>query len=276
MFKIAHIIHPVEAVKPSDLVVAQPITFETMSIAKKYARDQVEVELYAIQYHDEERIPLPGSFIRLPDITRSSLDLEELKSNRKLAHIIDILNPLYHASDADYFIYTNVDIAVLPYFYAVLDNIAAQGYDGFIVNRRTISDRYSQIHEIPLMYAEVGDIHPGSDCFVFKRENFRKLLLGETIIGTEFIGLTLRTNLAVFSNKFEHFRDLHLTFHIGDQRVWTQFPDGGYYNQAELENIFKQMLDMDQVPQPDNLRFMYNHFQRRKQVLKNRNPNKDK
>ena len=38
MRKIAHIINPVVVSKSSDLYKAQPITFETMKLAKNYAR----------------------------------------------------------------------------------------------------------------------------------------------------------------------------------------------------------------------------------------------
>jgi hypothetical protein len=275
MRKIAHIIHPGVVDKSSDLVVAQPITFETMRIACEFARSHVDVQLFAIQYQDEERLPLPGCFTRLPDITRSSRDLEAFKSDRKLALIKDILNPLYNATDADYLIYTNLDIAVLPHFYLSVDKIVAQGFDGFIINRRTIRKRYSQIEEIPLLFAEAGEIHPGSDCFVFSRENYEKFLLGNVVIGCEFIGLTLRTNLAVFSKKFEHFRDLHLTFHIGDDRVWLGFPAESFYNQAELDIIFERMLAYEHVPQPQNLQMLHRHYQKRKQAVQNRLKNQD-
>ena len=270
MRKIAHIVHPVVVDPSSDLVVAQPITFETMRIACEFARSQVDVQLFAIQYQDEERLPLPGCFTRLPDIIRSSRNLEAFKSDRKLALIKDILNPLYNATDADYLIYTNVDIAVLPYFYLTAAKIASQGYDGFIINRRTISNRYSQIEEIPAMFAEVGETHPGSDCFVFTRENYEKFLLGNVVIGCEFIGLTLRTNLAVFSKKFEHFRDLHLTFHIGDDRVWLNQTAESLYNQKELDGIFQQLLTDKNVTQPQELQWFYRHYQQRKHSVQER------
>lgn len=241
MPKIAHVVHPGVVDKSSDLVIAQPITFETMKNAYEAAGKNVDVNLFAIQHNDEERLPLPDCFSRLPDLTRSSRDIKMYDSRRKLAFIKDILDALYNAVDADYLVYTNVDIAVMPHFYLTLGKIIQQGYDGFIINRRTISNKYSKIEEIPLMYAEVGESHPGSDCFVFRRELYGKFLLGDVIIGSAFFGLTLRTNLGVFSKKFEHFRDLHLTFHVGDGRVWTKFTDDAFHNKKQLDTIFPRL-----------------------------------
>ena len=38
MLKIAHIINPAKIKKTSDLYLAQPVTFETMRIAKEFAK----------------------------------------------------------------------------------------------------------------------------------------------------------------------------------------------------------------------------------------------
>ncbi len=85
IIKIAHIIHPVIVAPTSDLVIAQPITFETMHAAQAFAgtRGDVKVQLYAVQYFDEERFPLPKSFIRTRDLTRSVVDVGAFRVKRK-------------------------------------------------------------------------------------------------------------------------------------------------------------------------------------------------
>ena len=50
MREIAHIINPFIVGKSSDLFVAQPLTFETMRIAKEFARDRADVTLFSAQY----------------------------------------------------------------------------------------------------------------------------------------------------------------------------------------------------------------------------------
>lgn len=241
MLKIAHIIHPVIVPPTSDLVVAQPITFETMKIAREFAKEDADIRLYALQYYDEERIPLPVCFNRAPDLTRSVADIKTFKKRRKLALIKDIMDALFEAAgDADYMIYTNVDIALQPYFYTVVAKIINQDYDAFVINRRTISARYSTIDEIPSMYAEIGEPHPGYDCFIFRRAVYPKFKLGTICIGTAWIGRTLLANLVTYAAKFKEFRNEHLTFHIGDSLPWrnNEYKDYFWENWNQyLENF---------------------------------------
>ncbi|MCU0289197.1 MAG: hypothetical protein MUF15_22730 [Acidobacteria bacterium] len=237
--KIAHIVHPAIVAPTSDLVIAQPITFETMHIAKAYVHDKVDIELYAVQFFDEERVPIPAGFIRTRDLTRSVSDIGFFQTKKKFALIKDMLDILFESSDADYLIYTNVDIALQPYFYRVTADIIRQGYDAFIINRRSIPGYYASIEEIPLMYAEIGEKHPGWDCFIFKRDLYPRFELGNACIGADWIGRIILTNLISLSQKFTIFTDLQMTFHIGDRRVWQsdEFSDYAEHNKEECRKI---------------------------------------
>jgi len=241
MISLAHIIHPGIVEKSSDLVIAQPITFETMRIAWTFAKDAVDVHLYAVQHHDEERIPLPQGFIRVPDLKRSIADIKTFKRKRKLALVKDILDTLSESSLAEYFIYTNVDIALQPYFYLSIAKIIEKGTDAFVINRRTIPGRYGDIERIPFMYAEVGEPHPGYDCFVFRRDMYPKFKLGTICIGTPWIGRALLANMVIYSNQFKEFRKEHLTFHIGDSLEWRKDEYRDYFqnNRNEYLRIFR-------------------------------------
>ena len=261
MLKIAHIIHPVVVNPSSDLVVAQPITFETMRIAREFAGEAADISLYAIQYHDEDRIPLPDDFIRVPDLKRSVGGLKNFKAERKLALIKDILDALFEHSRADYLIYTNVDIALQPYFYQAVAKIIRQKHDAFVINRRSIPDRYSAPEDIPLMYAEAGEKHPGFDCFVFRRKLYKKLDLGEICIGTTKIGVTVIANLICKAKKFKLFEDLHLTFHIGVVREWEdqRFKEFLQHNEREALRILT-MLKKSYRRRFDNNPICMKHF----------------
>ena len=239
MVTIAHIIHPVQVAKTSDLVIAQPVTFATMDRSLKFAAGTADVSLYAVQYEDEEQMPLPDSFIRTPGIDRSVKDIKTFKKKRKLALIGDILDRLYHNSGADYLVYTNVDIAVQPYFYQFAAKIIEQGHDAFIINRRTVSDTFKRPDEIPLMYADLGEKHKGWDCFIFKRSLYPNFDLGTACIGANWIGRVMITNMACFAKEFKIFEDLHLTFHIGNERLWKsgRFEDYTRHNREECERI---------------------------------------
>lgn len=122
MRKFAHIIHPLIVPESSDLYKAQPVTFKTMEIARDFARDELEVEFYSAQYIEDREI-VPNVFVMTPDLDRSILDFGDFKHRRRLPLLKDILDRLYAATDAEYFIYTGVDIALQPYFYLTVNTI---------------------------------------------------------------------------------------------------------------------------------------------------------
>jgi len=240
MIKIAHVIHPVVVDPSSDLTVAQPVTFETMKIARQFAAVNVHVVQFFTKYHDETPLISEG-FDKIPDLTRSVRDVARFQGNRKLALIKDILDRLYEATDADYMIYTNVDIALMPFFYIVINRIIESGYDAFIINRRTISKTFRKPDDIPLMYSQVGEKHRGYDCFVLKRSVYPKYQLGNTCIGTGRVGAVLAVNLIYNAKKFKVFTDLHATFHIGNDKVWKSPHLNEYFlhNENELKKVLQ-------------------------------------
>lgn len=243
MTSIAHIIHPGIVPETSDLVIAQPITFETMRVAAEFSSGSEDVSLFAVQHHNEARVPLPACFKRTPDLRRSIVDIKPFKKSRPLALIKDILDILYKSSGAEYFIYTNVDIALQPYFYRAVCAIFDRGYDAFVINRRTIRGTYTSIGEIPLMYAEVGEFHKGYDCFIFKRDLYPKFVLGDICIGAPWIGRALLANMVYFSTRFREFRNHHYTFHIGDSLNWRreEYSDYFQHNKEQYVTIFNRL-----------------------------------
>lgn len=218
--KIAHIVNPFKAKETQELFLAQPITFKTMEIAQDFARNfGVEVELYAAYYPADESI-VPDSFIKAPPLERSVLDVANTQFNipRPFPLLRDILDRLYDATDADYLVYTNVDIALMPFFYSTVASFIQQGFDGFVITRRTISKDYKGIEDIPLMYAEYGENHPGHDCFIFSRDVYTQYRLFDACIGAMRIGQILLFNIICNSQQFRAFRGHHLTFHLGNDR----------------------------------------------------------
>jgi hypothetical protein len=237
MRKISHIVNACVADKTSDLVVAQPVTFETMRIAKEFASDTVNVDLCAIKSRNED-LCIPIEFRILPDLQRSILDIKNFTMQKKLPLIRDILDTLHENSNADYFIYTNVDIALQPGFYIYVNKLIDDGYDAFVINRRTITKEFSEISDIPLMCAEVGDIHPGYDCFVFRRDVYPDYRLGNACIGIGHIGQMLIANLICNAKRFKLIKHAHVTFHIGDDRAGKipEFQDMRDHNWSEVKN----------------------------------------
>lgn len=240
MIRLAHIINPVIVNESSDLHIAQSITFETLRIAQKFAQGNVNIDIYSTQFLEDRSI-VPEWINVTPDLERSVLDAGTFQVERKLPLLKDILDRLYSASDADYFIYSNVDIAVLPHFYIAIKEIINKGYDAFVINRRTISNRFSSQSEISLMFAEAGVSHPGFDCFIFKRDAYTDYFLSNACIGVSLVGKVLISNMIIHATKFEVFRDLHLTFHIGNDRIWKSSSLDDYRRHNEV--ILNQVLE---------------------------------
>src|SRR5690606_36848021 len=144
-----HILNPVVAGRASDLTVAQPITFEAMRVERAFCGRPDRVTLMTAQFA-EDRPACPDDFTAAPDLSRSILDLGTFAKPRRLPLLRDILDAAVHASDAQYLIYTNVDIAVLPGFYQAVDQLIVAGHDALVINRRTICDQHTALAQLPL------------------------------------------------------------------------------------------------------------------------------
>lgn len=218
--RFVHVINPAKVPPSSSLFMAQPITFESIRVAKEFAAAQgVDVDLVAVNFPEDDEV-VPDFFSRPKHLERSVLDCGKFAIERKLPLLADIINAGASSSDAEFMIYTNADIAVVPHFYVSLDQIVRDGFDAFMVTRRTLMKDYETPAQLWRMYADVGEPHPGDDCFVFRREISTNYELGEACIGIKYIARLLAFNLILYSERFDHFTNLHLTFHIGDDRIW--------------------------------------------------------
>lgn len=264
MIKISHIVNPVKIGESSDLFVAQPITFESMRLAKDFASAQVQVQLLTTQYSEDHSI-IPAYFEKTPDLDRSVLDFGTFQVKRKLPLIKDILQRAIDYGDSDYIIYTNVDIALMPHFYSFVHEQIKSGYDSFVINRRTISNRFTRAEQIALMYAEIGNSHPGFDCFVFKRELFNDFVFKNVCIGTTRIGLTLISNLILFSRKFYSFENSDVTFHLGEDQVWLdkRLMDFVEHNEKECIKVLEELRTKN-MEKFDNNQLLTKHFSKLK------------
>lgn len=247
--KIAHIINPVKIGPSSDLFKAQPITFESMRRARELAKGEIEVALLTTQYPEDHEI-IPDYFTITPDLDRSVMDVGDFQKERKLPLIRDILERATTAvPDADFIIYTNVDIALLPHFYLFVNKKIEEGLEAFVINRRTIHKDFD-MDTLAEAYSAIGDKHPGMDCFVIRRDLIDSFKLGDICIGANWIGRTMFTNLIVNCNRKELFKDEHLTFHIGEDGAWlvTDYSEFDIHNKSELYRIMEEF--QQQVKDP--------------------------
>ena len=261
----AHIVNTVSVDQSSDLFVAQPITFESMRRARNHAAPAIRVGLYTAQFI-KDAPNVPADFTAAPPLRRSVLDFGEFKIKRELPLLRDILQTLEQASEAAYFIYTNVDIGLQPNFYERVSKIILSGYDSFVINRRTVSDRYAAVSDLEAIYDDPGKPHRGWDCFVFPSSFCRSFRLHNECIGASRVGLSLLSNLVALSSNFREFRNEQLTFHIGDARNWLN-PDYADYDAHNTQELMRTLSDLENIYGPFPLQSIPGTFLSRKRAL---------
>lgn len=245
MIRFAHIINPVKVSEDRDLYFAQPVTFESFKLAKEFAAAEVNVDHFTTQFEEDREI-IPDHIKILDNLDRSIMD--EGVFTYKLPFIKDILDRVYENSNADYMIYSDSDIALMPYFYTSVKKMIEDDYDAIIINRRDITADRKDLQDLPYMWAQVGCKHPGWDCYVFKRELYSNFNLGKTIVGAVGDGRVMQSNLMYHSKKFIELEDAHLTFHLGlSPRGTTQYSDHDWikvnlHNDKQLEMILNEMI----------------------------------
>lgn len=249
MRKIAHIVNPFLAPEDSDLKPAQPITYETMRIAKEYAKynnPELEIEHWACCY-PEDINQYPTGFASTRCLEKSVLDYGRFKLKRKFPLFREVLQRLYESTDAEYLIQTNVDICLMPYFYVVVDRLIelgrreSPGWDIFCINKRIIPEGYNEIEQIPLMYSEIGTSHRGMDCFVYPRAVWPRFDLGDICLGIPWSETTFVINAVAYGN-FRVFQNPHLSFHVGDPRVWKGFKEERVHNTNEFGRVLTLLI----------------------------------
>ena len=221
MPRIAHAVKIVAAPPGSEWAIAQPVTFASMRAARDFAGSAAQVEFHAA-FAPREEPYLPEGFRKLRPLERDVTALKPFKVPRPLPILKDVLDRLHEGTDAEYLIYTNVDIALMPPFYAEVARLIAEGHDAIVINRRTIPALPNRVEDLPAMYATIGKPHPGYDCFVFRRDLYPHFILGDVCLGTGHVDLPLICSMIAFAKKFALLEHEHLTFHLGDPRTWRR------------------------------------------------------
>lgn len=223
MIRLAHIVNPLIVRNPgSDLRYAQPIAIRSLQDARDAsAGSAVTVTHYAACY-EEDAAAVPAGFQATPYLQRSVLDCVRGESGRRLPLLKDILDRLYAAApDADYLIYSNIDVGVWPDFYRRLGELITDGFDAFQIGRRTLPATWDRVEQLPQILEQDGRPHFGLSCFVFPRAHYPGYRLYDTCIGLQPVGVTLLLNMIHFARRFENFANERLTFHLGDDGPWT-------------------------------------------------------
>jgi hypothetical protein len=183
----------------------------------------------------------------VPGLTRAVTDVATFAQVRRLPLLFDVLDLGITAtevrkdgSEVDYVIYTNSDICLLPHFYLAVAELIRSGYDVITINRRTINlYPENKKEQIALMYSDYGTDHPGYDCFVFARSIYERFAKNHACIGAGMVMRSLLFNLAACARRFAMLTSAHLTFHIGDDRYWTdrRFNDYVAFNTQQAHQV---------------------------------------
>lgn len=221
--KIVHLVNVVgNPPKTSDLYLAQQVTLEALRRAKDSATAAgLDVNVCAAVFEeDAEGVP---EWMEVADFLElSSLDHSEFPARRKLPRLSEIWGRLIDISrDSDIVVYSNIDIAVQLNFYENARDWIGAGHDAVSVTRRTIPKTYTSPSQIDAMYSEVGEPHPGDDCFIVSRSVAQKLNIAPVYVGVSWFDKVLLLNIADQAESFVKLRDERLTFHIGDDRTWS-------------------------------------------------------
>jgi hypothetical protein len=249
--RILHIINPVKVTEQSDLFFAQPITFESLKIAKQFSKNGDSITLATTQFQEDQSI-IPSGFLQLSNLERSVLDVKPHLKGKKLPLIRDILEKTKEFEDCDYLVYTNMDIGVLPCFYDVLFSYISEGNDAIIINRRRVSSEFRKVEDLPKIYAQLGDSHPGFDCFVFKKELLNQFVFEEICIGIPFLEVSFIHNLFSFAKSPLFIPDMHLTFHLGMEVMPPVNKDFYWHNRKQffekINPVLKSKYDLKKFP----------------------------
>lgn len=232
--KIAHIVNVLE-IQPrhesSYLHIAQPVTLKSMLNAKLQSKQPKDIDLIAVK-HKNDNIECPEGFRLAHDLTRYCYDVfPELPKTSSLPLISDIFHALNQASEADYFIYTNIDIGLFPDFYdRIYDIIEEYDYDFFTIDREvmplSVNNELIDQHNFQKLFTIEGKSHPGIDCFVFKRDLLKKADFCRVFIGSIPVGRVIKGELMKYcraKNKFKRIKSgYRFTFHIGEDSAWKR------------------------------------------------------
>ncbi len=220
----AHLINPVSQTESKSLFDVQGFTFSSIVTAKDYAAKAGITVQNMVCFAKVNTTDFPKEFTVTKPLERSSSDT--IQTNKKVPFFNDILNRLNEFSDAEYLIYTNLDICLMPNFYTSVKTLIERGHDAIIINRRVIAAIHMEHGNLERMYADLGKVHTGYDTFVIKKELFKKFILKDICVGVPPVGNDLFYNIFVFAENPVLETEMHLTFHIGEDLIkpWGDKP----------------------------------------------------
>lgn len=218
------------------------MTLRSVERALRCADSGLEIDVRAVHFPDE---PVDAPWLAdMPILDRSILDLGEFARPRRLPLLPDVLAGFGDPDDYDVAVLTNVDIAVQPLFYDLVQSITEDGYDACSITRRTVQPAFAG-SSLARLAATEGTVHPGHDCYVMSPALVERMDPGDAALGVRWVGRTLLWQLQLYASRFRSFGDLHATFHIGDDRVWVDpsLADYDRHNTDVARRLIERLIE---------------------------------
>ena len=242
-YRFAHLMNTYSTPPGSDTDRIHQATYASMQTARDFSADKHTIGFISVQL-PEDRDSAPDMFLKSDDLQRSVLDLHSFNVSRKLPLLFDILQQgIGVAGDAEYVIFTNTDINLMPHFYTGISRMIDYGFDVIVVNRREIPDYSTDPGLASLMYSDYGNPHEGYDCFVFPVEMFNRFVINQACIGAGLVMRGLLYNLVVQARRMLLLRECHMTFHLGQDRPWQapELKDYTEYNRRQSTRVLDEL-----------------------------------
>lgn len=246
MLKFAHVVNTVSKEENAELFGVQQVTFNTMVKALEEYTDTAKIAQYAISFSNASDY-LPTHFLQLPNLKRDITGFFPANKKR-LPFLSDIIQSAYDNIEAEYIVFSNIDIALMPFFYTAVEEYINWGHDALVINRRRIPAELIAQRNLNLLYAEVGKIHTGYDCFVLKRSLIKSFIPTNICIGIPTSGNDLFYNIFTFAEKPKLFAHKHLTFHLGMELLknWGS-AELVKHNQIEFSKLLEKLMPVMNV-----------------------------
>lgn len=239
MATFSHIINPVGVTENPELYKIQQVSFDSICMAIEYAKE-LDIKIYTTFLKNNTSESLPINFMRLSSLQRDTSNITNSKKNHPI--LSDILKIALAECKSDYIIFTNIDIALMPYFYKTINHYVLNKTDAIVINRRRIHNHFANESNLNIMYAESGLSHLGYDCFVIKKTILEKFIFKDIALGVPPSGGDVFYNIMAFAENPVLLTQKHLTFHIGMELV-KKWGDNEIrkHNQAEFISLLKEL-----------------------------------
>lgn len=237
--KLAHVINPFEGAEGSEGLAIQRAALDSIARARAFASPRIGVDLIAVGRENERLPDVPDALWGRP-LARTSLDIGTFATPRPLPVLFDILDSAVEAApEAEYIVFTNMDINVVTHFYDAVAALLSAGIDAMTINRWDVDKAYLQEASAaswPLAAAERPPrLHSGFDCFVFRRDAYPSFRRSLAIVGMPLVMRSLLYNMIATSKRMVMLTNVNLTYHFGSDQAWKNPTYADYWDHNRRE-----------------------------------------